>query len=131
MSDAFNFGLHGFVGLTDENFHVEHPGPVRLGRDLEWSKRIAEVLSIHMHATPPEVALDALGLTAALLATAIVTVDTTPIEDEMRETLAAVGQRVFHHDPLHALVGISLLCSATVARYVAGQYPTRDPAGMH
>ena len=125
-----NIGFHGLEGFDAPNPHGP-PGMMQLGRNLEWSNAIARTLALHCNNVPPEVALDAIGMLAALLATGLIDCDTEPVQSEMHVVLTNVAERIFHHDPLHALLGVATLCSCTVAKYVVDHYPARDPSGMH
>lgn len=125
-----NIGFHG-LDVDAPNPHGPG-GPLQLGRNLEWSGAIADVITLHCNNAPPEVAVDALGIAAAQLADAIVNqVDTSAIADQMRDVLCQVVSRVFHHDPMHTLLGLSIICSASAGKYVERKYPPRDPTGMH
>jgi hypothetical protein len=124
-----NVGLHG-LALEPRNPWAPPGIGTPLGRDLEWSQRIADLVVLHCNYAPPEVVLDALGIAAITMADAMVS-DTGPLERQLEACLGAVAQQVLHHDPLHALIAVSTLCSATVVKYAKAAFRSRDRKEMH
>lgn len=130
LNASHNVGFHALD--TDAPNPHGPPGPIQLGRNLKWSESIADLIVLHCHNAPPEVAVDALGMAAMTLASTLAAEEhCEPLQAQMQEVLANVAARIFHHDALHALLGISSLCSATVGKYVENKYPPRDRARMH
>ncbi len=128
-----NVGLHGLDIAWGRNYHapagvIGTPG----GRNMEWSSQIAEAIIAHCNYAPPEVVLDAIGYACAQMADSIVDeVNVSPVADQMKPSLASVAQQIFHHDPMHTFLGVSILCSASAMKYVAHHYRPQPDYNVH